>query len=262
MDRDRGAALSGFVRVLCTNPNGDAAARAMVMGALAPLGGVAGQIYGSGRPATLELLGNFGWEAKEAVAFRALATGLPLPATHAFTSMSTVAVPWQDLHDRYPALSPGGDPDHASDIPDGSAPLTVCVPIVWTEQPVGVLVAMIDDHAPLGPSDWQYLDGVAGALGLWMIEQRRSLIDNWRKTAPVPHAEIRLSPRQHRILELVGNGSNDAEIADSLGISIHMIRQDISEMMELLGAETRDGAAGRARDIGLLPDRRIRDGRR
>lgn len=260
MDRDRGAALSGFVRVLCANPNGDGAARAMVMGALAPLGAVSGQIYGSGRPATLELLGNFGWSAKDAVAFRTLAVGLPLPASHAFTSVSTVAVPWHDLHDRYPALTSDDGPQEAPEIADGK-PLVVCVPIVWTEQPVGVLVAIVNEQPPLGPPEWQYLDGVAGALGLWMIEQRRSLIDNWRKTAPMPHAEIRLSPRQHRILELVGNGSNDAEIADSLGISIHMIRQDISEMMELLGAETRDGAAGRARDIGLLPDRRVRDGR-
>lgn len=259
MERDRGAALSGFINVLRTNPSGDGAARAMVMGALAPLGAIAGQIYGSGRPATLELLGNFGWAAKEASAFRALAVGLPLPATHAFTSVSTVAVPWAEVHDRYPALMPEGPSGITPDVDD--AVLVVCVPIVWTEQPVGVLVAIINENPPLGPPEWQYLDGVASALALWMLEQRRSLIDNWRKTAPMPHAEIRLSPRQHRILELVGNGSNDTEIAESLGISIHMIRQDIAEMIELLGAETRDGAAGRARDIGLLPDRRIRDGR-
>ncbi len=261
MDRDRGSALSGFVRALCTNPSGDGAARALVMGALAPLGGISGQIYGSGRPATLELLGNFGWGAKEAAAFRTLTTGLPLPVPEAFTSASTIALPLSEMRERYPAMGMSDAPELPPLPDDEGRLLVVCVPIIWTEQPVGVLVAVISERPMLGPHDWQYLEGVAGALGLWMLEQRRSLIDNWRKTAPIPHAEIRLSPRQHRILELVGNGSNDAEIADGLGISIHMIRQDISEMMGLLGSDTRDGAAGRARDIGLLPDRRVRDGR-
>ena len=258
MERDRGAALSGFIRVLCSNPNGDGAARAMVMGALAPLSGIAGQIYGSGRPATLELLGNFGWPAKDALLYRTLSTALPLPASRAFATASTVAVPWRRLREEYPALA--ADNGELPDISYDHEPLVVCVPLMWIEQPVGVYIAILDEPTEMGAAEWQYLDGVAGALGLWLLEQRRSLIDNWRKTAPLPHAEITISPRQHRILELVGNGRHDAEIADSLGISIPMIRQDMQEIMELLGAETRDAATGRARDIGLLPDRRYRDG--
>lgn len=262
MDRNRGAALSGFIRVLCSNPSGDGAARAMVMGALAPLGGTAGQIYGSGRPATLELLGNFGWPAEDAVAFRTLATNLPLPACQAFTTASTVAVPSHRLHEEYPVLATGRAPGSPPPVPEGEEPLVVCVPIVWSEQPVGVLVAIIEGRTEMSAEEWQYLDGVAGALALWLLEQRRALIDNWRRSAPLPHAEITLSPIQHRLLELVGSGRTDAEIADSLDISMAMVRQDIEEIMKLIGTDDRDAAAGRAREIGLLPDRRARDGAR
>lgn len=231
------------------------------MGALAPFGGIAGQIYGIGRPGTLELLGNFGWEPKEAIAFRTLTTNLPLPACHAFTSMTTVVVPWRDLFEQYPVL----DQVVSSPAQDGSQTVVVCVPVVWSEQAVGVLVLILEERPEFANGeftrdDWLYLDGAAGVVALWLLEQRRLLIDTWRKAGPLPHAEVTLNPRQQRILELLGNGRSDTEIADTLNISIHMVRQDLRTVMELLGTETREATTGRARDIGLLPDRRKRDG--
>ena len=59
MERDRAAALAGFVRFLSGNPHGDAAARTMVLGGLAPYGFIAGQIYAMGGTEHLELVGNF-----------------------------------------------------------------------------------------------------------------------------------------------------------------------------------------------------------
>ncbi len=260
MDRDRGSALSGLVRVLCTNPGGDGAARAMVMGALAPFGGIAGQIYGIGRPGTLELLGNFGWDPKEAVAFRTLTTSLPLPACHAFTKSTTVLVPWRDLFEQYPVLDDVSTNITLPETVDDVETVVACVPVIWSEQPVGVLVLILEEQAEFSRDDWLYLDGVAGVISLWLLEQRRLLIDTWRRAGPLPHAEVTLNPRQQRILELLGNGRTDVEISETLSISIHMVRQDLRAIMELLGTDSRDAATGRARDIGLLPDRRKRDG--
>lgn len=260
--RDRGAALSDFVQVLTTNPSGDGAARAMVLGALSPLGATAGQIYGSGRPATLELLGNFGWPAPDAAAFRALSISLPLPACDAFTTVSPVILPWRDLPEHYPMLATTDGDDPGSEVADGASALVVCVPIVWAQAPVGVLVALLDKPPDTGPAEWHYLDGVAAALALWLLEQRRALIDAWRTSARLPHADVAISPRQHRILELVGDGKTDAEIAEVLGVTMPLIRQDIKGVMELMGTKDRRTAAGRAREIGLLPDRRARDGAR
>ncbi len=53
MEVDRTTALCYFVRFLAGNPDGDAATRALVLGALAPVGGVAASIYAHDREATL-----------------------------------------------------------------------------------------------------------------------------------------------------------------------------------------------------------------
>lgn len=232
----------------------------MVLGALGPVDGVAGQIYGLGRPGTLELLGNFGWPTGDASAFRALSIDLPLPACDAFTTVATVALPWRDLATAYPLLADEVDENPPVDLPESADGLIVCVPIVWAEAPVGVVVALLGEHLDAGPGDWHYLDGVAGALALWLLEQRRSLIDTWRKAAPLPHVEVAISPIQHRILELVGDGKSDAEIAETVGLSLAMVRKDLKEVLGLMGTDDRRTAAGRAREIGLLPDRRARDG--
>lgn len=257
MSRDRGAALSGFLQFLGGNPDGDAATRSAVVGALGPLGAIAGQVYGIGRPDTLELIGNFGYPGPDAAAFRTIVTSLPLPIADAFMSARTIATLTADLPRAYPLLASGTQEEGVDDT-GALATRLVCVPVLWSQAPVGILSVLLDDRE-LGPDDYQYLDGVASALALWFLEQRRALIDRWRRAAPLPHREFTISARQHRILELIGEDRTNTEIADVLGYSIPTVKKDLQEIMKLLGTQDRRTTAGRAREIGLLPDRRARD---
>ena len=94
---------------------------------------------------------------------------------------------------------------------------------------------------------------------MWLNNQRSILVDRWRRTAPVPHREVRISDRQRQILELIGNDRTNGEIAKELGYSIPTIKKDLQSIMRILGTQDRRATAGRAREIGLLPERRIRD---
>ncbi|MDO8308356.1 MAG: hypothetical protein Q7V58_08370 [Actinomycetota bacterium] len=264
MSRDRGAALSGFLQFLSGNPDGDAATRSAVVGALGPLGAIAGQVYGIGRPDTLELIGNFGYPGPDAAAFRTIVTSLPLPIADAFTTARTIATLTADLPRAYPLLASGTEeapeevPGVAAEEIDTRPTRLVCVPVLWLESPVGILSVLLDDRE-LGADDYQYLEGVASALALWFLEQRRALIDRWRRAAPLPHREFTITARQHRILELIGQERTNTDIANVLGYSIPTVKKDLQEIMKLLGTQDRRTTAGRAREIGLLPDRRARD---
>jgi DNA-binding CsgD family transcriptional regulator len=55
---------------------------------------------------------------------------------------------------------------------------------------------------------------------------------------------------------MIGEERTNSEIARKLGYSIPTIKKDLQEIMKLLGTTDRRATAGRAREIGLLPDRR------
>lgn len=255
MAQDEAVALGGFVRFLAGAPGGDAAAQAMVVGALAPLGFVAGQMYavaGSGR---LELLGNFGYPDADAAAFRTVLASLPLPVSDAFTTGRTIAVPAAELDQRYPLLE-ASDADPRTPSAESLDTEVVCTAVMWAGSPIGALALLRDATRHPTPADWAYVEAVAAAVALWLHPQRTALIEHWKRAAPLPHREFTISERQRKILFMIGEDRTNSEIASKLGYSIPTIKKDLQEIMKLLGTTDRRTTAGRAREIGLLPDRR------
>ncbi|MBK9740415.1 MAG: response regulator transcription factor [Actinobacteria bacterium] len=258
MERDRITALTYFLRFLAGNPDGDAATRAMVLGALAPVHISAGQVYAHNGADSLELVGNFGYDDEEAAAFRALPTTLPLPVCDTFNSMRAIVVAMGQLTHDYPFLEAS---QHDATEAAHNAPGThmICVPVINSGVPIGAMSLQRETELEWTSDEWQYLDGVTAAVGMWLNNQRSILVDRWRRTAPVPHREVRISDRQRQILELIGNDRTNGEIAKELGYSIPTIKKDLQSIMRILGTQDRRATAGRAREIGLLPERRIRD---
>ncbi|MHA6345585.1 helix-turn-helix transcriptional regulator [Roseivivax sp. CAU 1761] len=64
----------------------------------------------------------------------------------------------------------------------------------------------------------------------------------------------KLSPKQVEILKLIGRGSRDKEIADSLAISVSAVRQRLEALRRRTGLETRAELAALAMALGLLAD--------
>ena len=258
MEVDRTTALCYFMRFLAGNPDGDAAARALVLGALAPVGSLSASIYAHDREHTLELAGNYGFEDQMISGYRVVPVSMPMPMCEAFTSLNAVVVPAGDLVTRYPILQAEPTLADGSALNDGAGSL-VFMPILNSGVPIGVMSILQAEQIDWHPADWQYLDGIAAAVSMWMNNQREILVDRWRRTAPAPQREVRISERQREILELIGLDRTNGEIAKSLGYSVPTIKKDLQHLMKLLGTHDRRATAGRAREIGLLPERRGRE---
>jgi DNA-binding CsgD family transcriptional regulator len=61
-----------------------------------------------------------------------------------------------------------------------------------------------------------------------------------------------LTDRQVQVLQLVGQGCTNAEIADRLVISTRTVDSHVAAVLAKLGVATRWAAAARAKDLGLL----------
>ena len=254
MEHERTTALCQFLRFLAGNPDGDAATRALILGALAPTGVAAGQVYAFDGELTLELVGNYGFDEEDAANYRVLPVTMPLPICEAFTSLASIVVNRGELAARYPILQ--SDPSVAEDARVGDAGHVMFVPILYRGVAVGAMTLLQEEPDDWGTGDWQLLDGITAALALWMNNQREILVDHWRRAAPLPLREVRISERQRQILELIGIDRTNGEIARELGYSIPTIKKDLQQIMRVLGTVDRRSTAGRAREIGLLPERR------
>ena len=68
--------------------------------------------------------------------------------------------------------------------------------------------------------------------------------------APLESAQ--LTPREQEVLELVARGLDNAEIAESLKLSQHTVKNHVSSILGKLGVENRIQAAVRAARSGLI----------
>jgi DNA-binding CsgD family transcriptional regulator len=257
VELDRTTALTYFLRFLAGNPDGDAAARALVLGALAPLGAQQASIYAHDRSSLLELIGIYGNAEHEPTGYRVFSIGMPTPVGEAFMTLNPVVVPVAELADRYPLLN--GETVSGAQADPASGGQYVFMPIMNSGVPIGTLAIERSEDGEWSAADWQYVDGVLAAIAMWMNNQREILIDRWRKSAPAAPRELKVTDRQHEIIELIGMDKTNGEIAKALGYSIPTIKKDLQAIMQLLGTHDRRSTAGRARELGLLPERRARD---
>jgi DNA-binding CsgD family transcriptional regulator len=255
MERDRTTALIVFLRFLAGNPDGDSAARAMVQGAFTPLDLVAGEIYAASAPGLLELVGNCGFEAAEAGTYRSLPTSMPLPVCDAFNSLRPVDLSVSELLARYPLLAAEPALANGTSIAVTSGHI-LCAPVLYGGVAIGAITLLQRTPSRWVSHDWQYLEGITSAIGMWMNNDRDILVDHWRRMSTVPAREVRISERQRQILDLIAFDHTNGEIARELGYSVPTIKKDLQQMMRVLGTSDRRSTAGRAREFGLLPERR------
>jgi DNA-binding CsgD family transcriptional regulator len=64
----------------------------------------------------------------------------------------------------------------------------------------------------------------------------------------------RLTKKQQELIQLVGHGLMDKQIATELGVSVSAIRQRLSVIQTKTGAQNRADLAALATRIGLVPD--------
>jgi DNA-binding NarL/FixJ family response regulator len=69
---------------------------------------------------------------------------------------------------------------------------------------------------------------------------------------PPPKSKLSLTGREQEILDLLASGRTNREIARSIQISPHTVKEHVSSMYRKLGAHTRTSAVHRAQQLGLL----------
>jgi PAS domain S-box-containing protein len=85
---------------------------------------------------------------------------------------------------------------------------------------------------------------VVGVFGLGRLREPAE------RPAPPPH--VRLTPRQHDVLVLLGEGASTEQIAAMLGIARETVRNHIRAILRELGVHSRIAAIAQARRFGLL----------
>ncbi len=252
---ERTAALTDYLRFLVGNPDGDAAARALVLGALTPLSVWSAVIFARSKTGNLEIAGSHGVVDELTGGLRVLPPAMALPVCEAFATAEPIALTAGELLARYPLLMAEPRLHDAGVLPAPDSRV-VFAPLQHSGATIGVVGIVQDGSQPWDVLDWRYLDGVLAGVSLWLNNQREVLVDRWRRAAPPPQRDVRVSERQREVLEMVSLDRTNREIARALGYSVPTIKKDLQHLMQLLGTHDRRSTAGRAREIGLLPERR------
>lgn len=100
----------------------------------------------------------------------------------------------------------------------------------------------------------ELLAALGNLLGLWATHPRTSTIG---ALTPLSQREwsLAFTSRQKEVLELVGQGLSNTDIARRLMVSSSSVKQDLQHAMRALRTHDRKGAYERARQLRLLPDR-------
>jgi len=248
---DRVVALEEFVRYLAAGPElGDGVVRALVLGALSPLGAVAGHLYLHDGEGSLVLVGSHGFTDEELVDFRVVSLSLPYPITQAFTSRRPVEVPRVVVQDEYPLLQPSrsASNDAAARRLEPTIVL-MALPVVWQGICMGV-VGVVRRESEEPPADDTYLSAVVNSVALWLGGRRPgSATTNGQRSS---RSGRQLTPRQIEVLRLLAAGKSNGAIAAALGYSVSTVKSDVAGILDTLGVADRAAAVEAGMSLGLI----------
>jgi DNA-binding CsgD family transcriptional regulator len=83
-------------------------------------------------------------------------------------------------------------------------------------------------------------------------EIARKVIHLFRRVAPPPPADRRLTDQEVRLLGLLGDGASYQASAAALGISINTVRNHVRSVYEKLHVHSKSAAVAKALKSGLL----------
>jgi DNA-binding CsgD family transcriptional regulator len=136
----------------------------------------------------------------------------------------------------------------------GPAPMAaegLATPIRATGRPLGVLLITFPDGVERSWALRSRIDAAVSALGLWLRAQDGHLASRSAARSRAARG-VRLTARQHRLLELVGTGATNAQIAADLSVSVGTVKADLSRLFRVLGVSRREELPDVARAAGLL----------
>jgi DNA-binding CsgD family transcriptional regulator len=251
---DHMAARSAFLKLISSDPTGDALMQAFARGPMAIYSPQSAAVYQvNSKRSELVLAGSYGFTNRIGD-YTSVPVSWDLPVTRAFHTGQVIVVPTQEVDERFPLLSPWQD--LVLEGTDTSTPSTiVAMPIAYSATTIGVCALVCTHSEVWGWYDYAFIEGICASLALW--QQINTLNESlWLAQRQGTGARRRaqgLKDRQLQVLALLAEGASNARIAKSLGFSLSTVKADVQLLLELLGAKTRSEAVERAILAGLIP---------
>jgi LuxR family maltose regulon positive regulatory protein len=149
------------------------------------------------------------------------------------------------------ALLKANEPAEASIVFRGvlsaAAPAGISRTILDLGPAVGTLLSSFQESAHRTGLSAKLLAYVEGLAGRW-----RELHIPEPATTPTSTIAAALSPRERGILELIGHGQSNKEIARDLGIAPETVKSHVKNIFAKLAVERRAQAISRAQSLGLV----------
>lgn len=223
-------ALSGFLRFLTTQPDGNGVAHGVHFGLLTgrqPLR--TGLHVLPGDCETLELVG----EARESTILNTqpdvMSTDEDSPLTFTLKTGISTFESLADTVARYPIA--GADRPLLERYPDAEL---ACMPLIRLGTATGVLTTLFARPPKRTWADREFADGVMCGIALWAAGLGTAS-QQARAARPVP-AVMSATARQADILALLRNGLTQSRIAHLLGCSHSTVKNDLAALGTKLGA--------------------------
>ena len=247
--RDGLASLTAYLRFLASTDDGQAVAKALVLGALAPLGLMAGHLYAALDDEHLTLIGSHGFTDTELEGFRKIPVALRLPLTNAFTTMRPFTTNGAEIVELFPLL--GMPLVSGNDAWRFTASSLIAVPVIHQGVAIGVIGLALSRVLTLDADDAWYLDSVAAATALWLVRQLDSAQGTQQRRGAFEATPL-ITTRQRQVIELVGQGYTNGEIARQVGYSVPTIKKDLQYIMTLCDVHDRRHVYAVAKRAGLI----------
>jgi len=130
---------------------------------------------------------------------------------------------WEDYVRRYPDLN---DSEHIIS-KDNSI-------LVWPILPFGVGFTALESNCTLDEEFEQFLKVISEMFYSYFIRHESKFNHKKKFISPTDHQSSSLSPRQNKIIEHLRRGRTNAEIANELGYSESLIRQETVKIYRTL----------------------------
>lgn len=236
-----------FLRMLCSQPDGDAVAYAIVHGPCSRYGASASAIFTVDAERTsLSLIGDHGFSPASLSRYRMVPVSVDVPVTQAFRTGENLSVRGSHAVERFPRTEEFFDIEESSLERDW-----LHLPLTYRGVAIGVLVIAFPTDLTWHWADHGHLESLAAVITLWAYIQSAPRSPLSAYTRRTKAGTLALTDRQLQVLTGIRNGQPNKAIARELGYSISTIKAEVQEILARLGAADRHDAIIKAQRAGI-----------
>ena len=236
-----------FLRLLCSQPDGQAVAFAMMNGPCAPYLAMGCAIFlVDADRSNLILVGEHGFGAGSLERYQVIPLAVEVPGTQVFRTGEPLVLRGHEAEEQFPLLAAFYQAE-----PEGRECDWICLPLAYLGVGIGVIVISCPSGTRWGWQEQAHFAGFAAAISLWGRLRLTSAEPTAGNTRRGSGTSVALTERQLMVLTGIRRGWPNKVIARELGYSISTIKAEVQEILARLGAVDRRDAIVKATRAGI-----------